>query len=229
MRIEPFIVGSHVHIIKRGARGMPIVKDDSDRWHFLCALFYMNDEYLDPHWLRNHGQGGPFFRSDSWPLRKPLVDILAYTLMPNHFHLLLRETHKGGVALFMKKLGQSMSQHHNEKYKEKGSIFQGSYKSKTIDSDIYLRYVAIYIMVKNTFELYPKGGLETAIQKFEDVWNWAEKYNFSSLADYSGKREHSPILKKGLLGELFSSTKVFKSFAHDVIKSGKWKSSAFEG
>ena len=229
MRIEPFTVGSYIHVIKRGARGMSIVKDDSDRWHFLRALFYMNDEYLDPNWFRNHGKSGHFYRPDSLPPRKPLVDILAYTLMPNHFHLLLRETHKGGVTLFMKKLGQSMSQHHNEKYKEKGSIFQGSYKSKTIDSDIYLRYVAIYIMVKNIFELYPKGGLEIAIQKFEDAWNCSEEYSFSSLADYSGKREHSPVLKKVLLGELFSSTKDFKSFACDVIKSGKWKSSDFEG
>ena len=96
MRVEPFGVGSYVHAIKRGARGLPITEDESDQWRFLRLLYYMNDEFFDEHWY-NADREGRFFRPDRWPDREPLVRILAYTLMPNHFHLLLKEIRDGGI------------------------------------------------------------------------------------------------------------------------------------
>lgn len=226
MRVEPYAIGSYVHVIKRGARGMPIVGDEFDKQRFLRILFHMNDEFLEENWDRL-SYASPFTRLDSWPKRKPLVKILAYTLMPNHMHLLLREIREGGLSEFMRKVGQSMTNHHNEKYDESGSIFQGSYRSRTIESDTYLRYVASYIMVKNTFELYPHGGLRGAVKRFADAWRWAVEYPFSSLGEYAGVRE-LPIIKKELLGDIFPKSSHFKDFSHDVIDGGKWDIVQFE-
>ena len=226
MRVEPFAVDSFVHAIKRGSRGLELTVDESDKSRFLRLLFYMNDEFLDEYWYRADSER-QFFRPDSWPERKPLVAMAAYTLMPNHFHLLLQEIREGGISSFMKKLSQSMTNYHNEKYDQKGSIFQGSYRGKTIDSDEYLRYVAAYIMVKNTFELYPHGGLQGGVQHFENAWQWAIEYRFSSLGDYA-KGQYSPILEKRVCGELFSSPREFKKFARDVIAGGKWRETELE-
>ena len=226
MRVEPFSVGSYVHAIKRGARGLPIVQNIYDKGRFLRILYYMNDEFLDPYWDLATRSRILYARLDSWPKRKRIVDILAYTLMPNHIHLLLKEIREGGISEFMKKLGQSMSNHHNEKYNQHGSIFQGSYRGRTVESDEYLRYVAAYIMAKNTFELYPRGGLRGATEHFEDAWKWGAVYPFSSLGDYAGVRE-SPILERGILNETFSS-RTFKSFCRDVIEGGKWLQAEFE-
>lgn len=201
---------------------MEIVRDGDDQWRFLKLLYYMNDVFLDPNWIFSIQGQGLFYRPDDWPQRKPLVEIAAYTLMPNHFHLILREMREGGVSCFMKKLGQSMSNHANEKYAEKGSLFQGSYRSKTISSDSYFRYVAAYVMAKNTFELYPRGGLLNAQQNFDEAWKWGVTYPFSSLGDYVGERPQKDLLKKGLLGKLFTPES-FKSNARDVIQGGKWK------
>lgn len=228
MRIEPFTTGSHVHVLKRGARGMDIVRSDSDKWRFLRLLFFMNDEYADTNWMVVTKGMDLFHRPDNWPQCKPLVNILAYTLMPNHIHLLMRETQKGGVSLFMKKIGQSMTEHANFKYKEKGSLFQGAYKSKTIKTNEYLRHLAIYIMVKNVFELYPKKGLAGAQENFEDAWEWATTYPFSSFGDYVGVRNNSPIITKGILGEIFNTSQKFKSFSREVILGGKWDLVEFE-
>src|SRR3989344_7782727 len=159
MRVEPFTVGSYVHVVKRGARDLPIVSDEEDKWRFIRLLFYMNDSFVDEKWESNTFSKGMFFRFPEWPEKNELVEVICYTLLSNHFHLLLKETRKGGLTLFMKKLCESMSKHFNAKYKKRGSIFQGSYKAKTIDSDTYLRYVISYIMVKNSFEVYPDGGL----------------------------------------------------------------------
>ena len=107
---------------------MPLTRDKKDQWRFIRLLYHMNDVFKDDFWERETAELGLFGRPSHWPEREPLVDILAWVLMPNHFHLIIRETKEGGVAKFMQKLSNSMSSHFNKKYEEKGSIFQGAYK-----------------------------------------------------------------------------------------------------
>ena len=226
MRVEPFSVDSYVHALKRGARGLPITGDEADKNRFLHLLFYMNDEFLDENW-HNAPRRSAFFRPESWPERIPLVHIVAYTLMSNHIHLLLKEIREGGISTFMQKVGQSMTNHFNQKYDQQGSLFQGSYRARTVQSDKYLRYVSAYIMVKNVFELYPKGGLKAAITHFGDAWEWAIEYPFSSLGEYIGTRPVT-ILEKNGMQKIFSSRDEFRDFAYDVMKGGTWVETEFE-
>ncbi len=165
---------------------------------------------------------GLYERPSSWGEREPIVDILAYTLMPNHFHLILRETQEGGTSLFMKRLGQSMTNYSNEKYQEQGSLFQGAYRSRTIQDDNYLKYVSAYVMVKNSFELYPNGGIKAARSDFESVWGWSVKYPFSSLKYYATTEPPSPAVATDILKQIFDPI-YFKEFSRDVIVGGKWK------
>lgn len=217
MRVEPFGVGSVVHAIKRGARGMEIVRDESDQWRFAKNLFILNDEYQSDNVGRDI-EGLPFAdRPEHWPERDPLVAILAWTLMPNHFHLLLLEIKQGGIAKFLQRICGSMSAGFNEKYKERGSIFQGPYKSRTIDTDRYLNQVIPYIAVKNVLELYPRGGLRGALKEFDKAWKWAETYPFSSFQTHA-LSAHSPIIDIGRLQEFGLPTgNVFKQMAHEVL------------
>jgi len=141
--------------------------------------------------------------------------------MPNHFHLILKEIRKDGVSSFMHKITMAYSKFINAKYKESGSLFEGKFKSSVVGSDEYLRYLSTYVMVKNTFELYPGGGLMKATGEFDKAYKWAIEYPFTSLADYAGKR-HSPIIDKDILGEIFSDPKDFKEFARDCILGRKF-------
>lgn len=227
MRVEPFTVGSYLHALKRGGRGMSITNDDSDRWRFVRLLYYANDKYANEWWERDTKNLGMFGRPDNWPKRHSLVKILSYALMPNHFHLLLKEINKGGVSKFMQRLCGSMTRSFNEKYDQKGSIFQGAYKARLVDNDEYLRHLAVYIMVKNSFELYP-GGFEEAVKNFNDAYDWATEYPFCSLADYAGERGSSKILDKDILGEIFEHPKDFKNFARDYIGGIKFDEVSFE-
>mgnify|MGYP001560493643 CR=1 FL=1 len=215
MRIEPHGVGSILHVIKRGARGMDIVRDERDRHRFGTLLFYLNDSFSDPNWIENLKFCRPFERPEHWPEREPLVRILAWTLLSNHFHLLLEEIREGGTAKFMQRLCGSMSAAFNAKYSETGSIFQGPYKSKTVDGDAYLRYLAFYIQVKNVLDLYP-GGLAKTIKHFEKAWEWALHYPYSSLCAYALDID-SPIIEKEFLLELYSDREVFKKEAREMF------------
>lgn len=215
--------------MKRGARNMEIIRDDSDRWRFLKSLFYLNNNNYRTHlWESelNKNKVPVFSWPPLWQPQDKLVEILAFILMPNHFHLLLREIREHGISLFMQGLCGSMTLSFNEKYDELGSIFQGPYKGRNVDTNEYLMRVAVYIMVKNSFELLP-GGIKKAMENFDEAWNSALKNPFSSLADY-GDQRNSPILDKGLLGKLFDSPTKFKTFAKETMLSRKLDSIILE-
>ncbi|MBM3273062.1 hypothetical protein FJY94_07460 [Candidatus Kaiserbacteria bacterium] len=218
MRKEPYSVGSYVHIVKRGARGMNIVRDDSDRWRFLRLLRYLNDENVPQHWDRDitpsHIRAG-FQRPESWAVQKPYTSIIAFCLMDNHFHLLVQETREGGISKFMQRICTSMSMYFNTKYDERGTIFQGAFRSRTVDTDDYLQYLAAYIQVKNPFERYP-GGFRAAAESFDAAFEWALNDPFSSLGDFAGSR-NSPLLDHSLMNDVLEERAHFKQFARDVV------------
>jgi len=232
MRKEPFVVGNYVHVLNRGAKKMPITRNARDQWRFLKILCHLNDSFISEHWEdeldKNVELGASLFdRPPEWREKEPLISILAYTLMPNHFHLILKEIDEGGVSRFMQKLGNSMTGHFNLKYKESGGLFQGSYKAKCIGEDNYFRYLAMYVMVKNVFELYP-GGLEKAAREFDKAYVWASEYRFSSFADYASVqvKPAQKILEKDLLGEMFSTPAEFKSFVREFMIGRKFEDPA---
>jgi hypothetical protein len=221
MRKEPFTVGDFVHLIRRGGRGLPIVRDESDKWRYIKINYYLNDVNSDSNTMRDVeimlglNRIKIFERPSIWPKRERLLSLLAFTLNNNHDHIIALEIREKGISKFMQRSGISMSKHHNEKYGERGSLFQGAYKAKRIDSDEYLRWVAPYVMVKNTFEMHPRG-YEWTTQNFEDAWKWAIQYPFSSLGDYAGVR-NSPIVDTAELKKLLGSPKEFKELCRDMI------------
>ena len=218
MRIQPFGVGSFVHVVKRGARGLPITRDEKDRERFVRLLYYLNDEHQSEFWELDVRHIKDLQWPKQWPEHRPLVKVIAWTLMPNHFHLLLQEIQDAGVSRFMQRLCGSMSRHFNEKYEETGSIFQGSYRSRTIDTDRYLRWALSYVLVKNVFELYP-GGYDRAVRKFDSAWKWGvEKYAFSGLREVTYPKKPS-ITDIDLFYDFFKSSADFKSCSRDMILS----------
>ncbi len=231
MRKEPFAVNDYVHIYNRGNRKQPIVRDQKDRWHFLEMLYYFNNEIsvFNPFQiLKKKRLKSDFNRSDQqffwpkeWIARKPIVKILVFSLMENHFHLLLKEIREGGITMFMRKLGTGMTNYSNKKYQEVGRLFQGAYKAKRVDKDDYLSYVSVYIQVKNIFELYP-GGFQRALQEFDKAFAWAKRYAYCSLGDYAGVR-NSPIIDKDIMGEIFSDPKKYEEFARFCMTSVNFK------
>jgi len=104
----------------------------------------------------------------------------------------------------------------NEKYEETGSIFQGAYQSRTVDTDEYLQYVHAYIVVKNTLENYP-GGLKKVLNNFDAAWTWAlEHYPFSSLRT-SATGIESPIIDMRAFQSLGFAHGNFKRFAKSML------------
>lgn len=128
-----------------------------------------------------------------------LVDILAYALMPNHIHLLVREKKTGGISKFMHKLLTAYSMYFNTKYTRSGPLFTRPFRSKHIDSDEYFRWVFAYVLL-NPLELLQSDWKERGIQDRNAASLHLQTYPYSSYADYFlNDRPESRILEKDAL------------------------------
>lgn len=74
-------------------------------------------------------------RRAEWGKQRPLVEVVSYCLMPNHYHLLLKEIVPGGISKFMQKLGSGYTVYRNIRSKSVGRIFQGQYRGKTVSDE----------------------------------------------------------------------------------------------
>jgi len=227
MRKEPYSIGSYVHVVNRGSRGLSIVKDDRDRWRFLLMLRHFNDQFYPEDWFKDLIDAelvSTLKRPDTWPDQKKLVTIISFCLLDNHFHLLLKELEPDGVAKFMKRLGIGMAKYYNARYEEKGALFQGGYKLRAVNDNDYLQYLSAYIQIKNCFELHSKG-FRSACQNFDQVFDWAQSYPYCSLGEMIGTQARI-ITDPEILSEI-STAKEYKDYCRDFI-DGKFENEEYK-
>ncbi|MBI4093662.1 transposase [Candidatus Kaiserbacteria bacterium] len=183
-RRVPFAEGEFYHCFNRGIDKRDTFASEHDCLRFIQLLYLANDE-------------SPIKRENFYHMKHaeiltiqrqaPIVSVVAYCLMKNHYHLLLHEIIEGGIIKFMQKVGTGYAMYFNEKYDRIGNLFIKPFRSKHIDSDEYLRRVVQYIHL-NPAELYEhewKTGKVKNIARLEDE---LIKYPFSSLPDYVGKK-----------------------------------------
>jgi putative transposase len=117
--------------------------------------------------------------------REALVDIYAYCLMPNHFHLLIREKTDGGISRFMQKLTTAYTMYFNMRYQRTGALFQGTYKASWVGNDRYLLYLISYIHL-NPVKLIEPEWKNVGISDKNKVLRYLRSYRYSSFIDYCG-------------------------------------------
>jgi putative transposase len=144
-RIREFEEQGYYHIFDRGIETKKVFLDNQD---YQIFLYYLKVYLQDPKAL--------LIKYPQLPLRlqaKNLtsqISLIAYCLMPNHFHLLLQQLTKDGVSKFMKQLLNAYTFYFNKKYGRTGAIFEGRYKAARIQSDELLLHITRYIHLNPT-------------------------------------------------------------------------------
>jgi len=214
-----FGVDEYYHVYNRGNDKRLIFIDDSDRNRFLRSLFLLNTTNSVE--IRNYGRQSSvkIFESNQKERSETIVNIGAYCLMPNHFHLLIREKVDGGTSLFMKKLLTSYSKYFNLKRKRTGALFEGPFRATHIDNDRYLHYLFAYIHLNPLKIAYP-GWPETPIDDAVKAKEYLANYQFSSYLDYASdsERPEGKILNKATFPEYFQKPSDFNAFLADWVK-----------
>lgn len=200
------IGGEYYHIYNRGNSKQKIFQNEKDYQRFISLLYVSNmDENFD---LSNLSRNSQF---DVYQVKRKinLVDMGAYCLMPNHFHILLTEKTEGGISRFMQKLSTAYSMYYNRKYKRSGSLFEGKFKSQHVDNDNHLKYLFSYIHL-NPVKLIQKNWKEKGIHDKNKALKFLKNYNYSSYQYFIGeKRIQDKILDLKPFPEYFPSVESF--------------------
>ena len=131
-----------------------------------------------------------------------LVEIVAYCLNPNHYHLLLKQEAEKGISKFMHKLGIGYTNYFNKRYDRTGLLFQGKFKFKEIKSDVQLLYVSAYINGNPQIHKIAK----------------ADKWIYGSYLDYLGKRQ-GKLANKDIILKEFENIQDYQEYVNEVIKN----------
>jgi putative transposase len=203
IRKTNLVSGEIYHIYNRGVDKRDIFINDSDRFRFLHDIYEFNDKApsikLNAFINESAEVGLPQVKRNQ---RENLVEILAYCLMDNHFHMLVRQKEENGITTFMRKLGTGYTNYFNKKYQRNGALFQGKFKSVHVEKDAHLMYLPIYIHL-NPLDFDFKEWRNGKIYNSEEAFNFLINYKWSSLLDYIGKKNFPSIIKKNFLVELF--------------------------
>ncbi|MBN1262974.1 MAG: transposase [Candidatus Pacebacteria bacterium] len=128
-----------------------------------------------------------------------LVEIVAYCLMPNHFHLLVKQAKDRGIRNFITKSCNSYSHYFSTKYKRKGPLFEGRFKAIRVETEEQLIHLSRYIHL-NPYSSY-------LVKNFKKL----AAYPFSSLPEYLNNIK-DPICQKEIVLSYFSGFEDYKKF-----------------
>lgn len=177
-RSVPFAVDEYYHLYNRGNSKQTIFLDTADHQRFLQLLYVANGtKSFKLRELRN--QNMDIYDLD---MGDRLVAIGVYCLMPNHFHLLIKPLVENGVSQFMKKVSTGYVMYFNQKYDRTGTLFEGKFKSRYVDSDEYLKYLYAYILL-NPVKLIQADWKEKGIEGPSEAEQFLREYRFSAYND----------------------------------------------
>src|SRR3989344_8046740 len=194
-RRTPFAQGEWYHCYSRGVDKRTVFETPRDYERFLEALYLSNSKRTDD---RGTFQRLPHLEILQRGRQAPIVAIGAYCLMPNHFHLLMKEVAAGGITKFMHRVGTSYTMYFNAKRERIGNLFVKPFRSKHVDEDRYLKRVAQYIHL-NPVELFEPEWKTGTIAYSRGLQHKLENYRYSSLPDYQRNRIEKNILDYGAL------------------------------
>jgi len=191
---------SYYHVYARGVGKGAIFLDDQDKYYFIQLL----SRYLSI--TPQENESGRLY-----PNYSGVVELLAYCLMDNHFHLLIYQDQVGYMSKLMTSIMTSYSMYFNLRYKRTGALFETRYRASRISSQNYLEHISRYIHLNPrnwaTYEyssiryyLYGEKSDWLATEKIKNLFTSAKDY-MTFLSDYEGHKYMLEILKSELAHE----------------------------
>ena len=190
------------HVFNSGVAGLPIFSGSRDYHRFMDLVDYYR--FVDTPTSYSYFLKLPV--SERKLIKKSLVksqvEILAFCLMTNHFHLLLKQKTDLGIKTFISKVQNGFAKYYNFKNKRTGPLFQPMFKAVLIETDEQLMHVSRYI------HLNPATGYLVEIKDLSG-------YPWSSLSSYLDESPGLPLVSSDSLGSLFAEKSKYREFVFD--------------
>ena len=170
-----FTQGHFYHIYNRGAGRHPIFFEEEN---YLYLLRLLKQVSLDLE-----------------------ISIIAYCLLPNHYHWLIRQDGHAPASLLVKRVFGSYTQAINKKYQRTGTLFEGAFKAKAVNTDSYLLQLCAYIH-RNPV----KHGLTTT----------PEAWPYVNYHEWIGTRPGT-LVDRALVNDIFPDPALYQAYVRDII------------
>jgi putative transposase len=192
---------SYYHIYARGNSRGKVFPEAEDYEQFINLL----QRYLSAEEARDaYGASYPNFYNK--------IELIAYCLMPNHFHLFVYQHQQGAMSALMRSLLTSYSRYFNKKYQRSGPLFESRFKASLISDDAYLQHITRYIHLNpRQWRSYKWSSLQYFLQPSSETWirpkrivsmfNHSDDY-FQFVEDYTSNKQMLDILKHELANEI---------------------------
>lgn len=170
-RPTPFVSENFYHLFNRGVEKRIIFSDSRDYQRFLQTLYYYQFSGPKPR-FSTHKK----FKIKDFSHNPKIIDIICYCLMPNHFHLLIRQVKNGGVQEFVQKVINSYTKYYNTRHNRVGHLFQGVFKAVPAETNEQFLHVSRYIHLNpyvsnltNNLETYQYSSYPAFIRQINDT------------------------------------------------------------
>ncbi|MDP2652323.1 MAG: transposase [bacterium] len=196
------------HVLNHSIEGRDLFLDSQDYARFVHNLYEFNDSTPAGNAYRLFDTSdvmdivNPSFKK----MREMLVDIHGWTLMKDHYHLLLSERVENGISLFLRKLNVGYANYVNQRYGRKGTLYRGRTKKILIEREAHFLYILHYL------HLNPLDYLQSAekwrlrskigIRNVDEALEYLDSYRWSSYLDYSGTKNFPSILTTSLFKDV---------------------------
>lgn len=204
----PLVSGEYYHVFNRGITQQPTYLGKRDYSQMLLDLSYYRFTTpplkLSLFKTLNLEQRSYLWKELQYKDDK-LTEAISFAFMPNHFHLLLRQTADNGISTFMRRLSNSYTRFFNSKYERKGSLFQGAFKAVHISSSEQLVHVSRYLHI---------NPVVSCVIKQQEMFD----YPWTSLPEFL---EEPNIVNPEPVLSFFSSKDDYRNFVLDQVDYGK--------
>lgn len=209
-----------IHALNRGVDKRTIFLDDQDRFRFIHDLFEFNNQEKVKNTFYFFKKSSDIERRyiDSPTSRKLLVDVHAFCLMSNHYHLLISPKTENAIPQFMQKINMGYSKYFNEKYKRQGTLFEGRYKSVAITDESHFNHIPYYIHL-NPLDLIAPEWRENELKNYKKALEFLNSYRWSSHLDYLGNKNFPSVTQRDSLLEIFGSSEEYKKSINQWLKN----------
>ncbi len=180
-RKSPFECGHYYHLYNRGVNREVIFRAEKD------YLFLLQR-------LRDYAQ-------------RDHVAVIAYCLMPNHYHLLLRQDGDISLSRYMQTVFNSYTKAFNAFYKRTGTLFESPFKSVIVDTEAYVLHLCRYI------HRNPIDGKRPLVAELE-MWP------YSNYLEWIGERK-GVLVDKAFISAYFDTGERYRAFVLDATSSEK--------
>lgn len=204
-RVKQYTTDLYYHVYNKGTNGQAVFRDDADYDYFL-KLF---QRYL--------GNGSEAGVSQKDRFGRPYeklseeVELVAYSLSPDHFHLLFFLKQSEGIVRIMRSVMTAYTMYFNAKYDRSGSLCQGVFLARPITVEIYLWHVARHLHRDSEgYQAYPHSSLQQLKNGRREAWLHDErlahtdeerKQYLEFIASYAYNESEHELLKNLLAAE----------------------------